>query len=184
MAKQTRRSAKQHHLERVTFGTSPLLVTSMKLGGSVKSSAARRSSALSGAEWNDSVAALIVSVTFVPLNAVLVVHAHVGGELAVEGRARRGANLRRVEGTEERRHRDPAVGLARRTRRLSAPSAADDRRPADNRAEGDTVQHHPVAAGIAADVARRDPQRLSAALTETCGCARCYPGDRSRYMGW
>jgi hypothetical protein len=38
------------------------------------------------------------------------------------------------------------------------------------------VEHHPVAAQVAADVARRDPQRLSAALTETVRLRALLPG--------
>jgi hypothetical protein len=38
------------------------------------------------------------------------------------------------------------------------------------------VEHHPVAAQIAADVARRDPQRLAAALTETARLRALLPG--------
>ena len=38
------------------------------------------------------------------------------------------------------------------------------------------MEHHPVAARIAADVARRDPQRLSAMLTETVRLRALLPG--------
>ena len=38
------------------------------------------------------------------------------------------------------------------------------------------MQHHPVAAAVAAAVARRDPQRLSAALTETVRLRALLPG--------
>src|SRR5215217_3634842 len=38
------------------------------------------------------------------------------------------------------------------------------------------MQHHPVATGIAAAVARRDPQRLFAALTETVRLRALLPG--------
>jgi hypothetical protein len=56
------------------------------------------------------------------------------------------------------------------------------------------MQHHPVAAGIAAAVARRDPQRLSAALTETVRLRALLPGGPvesrgredvvARFRGW
>jgi hypothetical protein len=56
------------------------------------------------------------------------------------------------------------------------------------------VQHHPVAAGIAAAVARRDLQRLSAALTETVRLRALLPGGPvesrgredvvARFRGW
>ena len=38
------------------------------------------------------------------------------------------------------------------------------------------MEYHPVAAQVAADVARRDPQRLSAALTETVRLRALLPG--------
>jgi hypothetical protein len=38
------------------------------------------------------------------------------------------------------------------------------------------MQDHPAAAALAADVARRDPQRLSAALTETVRLRALLPG--------
>ena len=56
------------------------------------------------------------------------------------------------------------------------------------------MQHHPVAAGIAAAVARRDLQRLSAALTETVRLRALLPGGPvesrgredvvARFRGW
>ena len=42
------------------------------------------------------------------------------------------------------------------------------------------MQHHAVAAGVAADVARRDPQRLTATLTETVRLRALLPGGPSR----
>ena len=41
---------------------------------------------------------------------------------------------------------------------------------------GTSMELHPVAAQVAADVARRDPQRLSAALTETVRLRALLPG--------
>ena len=56
------------------------------------------------------------------------------------------------------------------------------------------MQHHPVAAAVAAAVARRDPQRLSAALTETVRLRALLPGGpveshgredvAARFCGW
>ena len=56
------------------------------------------------------------------------------------------------------------------------------------------MQHHPVAAGIAAAVARRDPQRLSEALTKTVRLRALLPGGPvesrgredvvARFRGW
>ena len=56
------------------------------------------------------------------------------------------------------------------------------------------MQHHPVAAAIAAAVARRDPQRLSAVLTETVRLRALLPGGAveahgredvaARFRGW
>src|SRR5687767_3715801 len=60
--------------------------------------------------------------------------------------------------------------------------------------EGGAMQHHPVAAAMAAAVARRDPQRLSAALTETVRLRALLPGGpveshgrkdvAARFCGW
>ena len=56
------------------------------------------------------------------------------------------------------------------------------------------MQHHPVAAALAAAVARRDPQELSAALTETVRLRALLPGGpveshgrkdvAARFCGW
>ena len=56
------------------------------------------------------------------------------------------------------------------------------------------MQHHPVAAALAAAVARRDPQGLSAALTETVRLRALLPGGpveslgrkdvAARFCGW
>jgi hypothetical protein len=56
------------------------------------------------------------------------------------------------------------------------------------------VQHHPLAAGLAAAVARRDPQRLSASVTETVRLRALLPGGPvesrgredvvGRFRGW
>ena len=56
------------------------------------------------------------------------------------------------------------------------------------------MQHHPIAAALAAAVARRDPQELSAALTETVRLRALLPGGpveshgredvTARFRGW
>ena len=45
------------------------------------------------------------------------------------------------------------------------------------------MEYHPFAAGFAADVARRDPQRLSAALTETVRMRALLPGGPIEALG-
>jgi len=45
------------------------------------------------------------------------------------------------------------------------------------------VKHHPVAASLAADIARRDPQRLSAMLTETVRLRALLPGGPLEALG-
>jgi hypothetical protein len=45
------------------------------------------------------------------------------------------------------------------------------------------VKHHPVAASVAAGVARRDPQRLSADLTETVRLRALLPGGPIEALG-
>ncbi len=45
------------------------------------------------------------------------------------------------------------------------------------------MELHPVAAQVAADIARRDPQRLSAALTETVRLRALLPGGPIEAQG-
>jgi hypothetical protein len=45
------------------------------------------------------------------------------------------------------------------------------------------VQDHPVATGLAADVARRDPQRLAETLTETVRLRALLPGGPIEALG-